>query len=190
MLKRILNNKSKTIAAAAVVLGAASLISRLLGLIRDRILAGTFGAGNELDIYYAAFRIPDLVYSLLVMGAISAGFIPVFINYLKKDKKSAWQLASNILNLMTLSLIAVCVLLFIFSPWLMKLVAPGFSEDKLALAVGLTRVMFLSPLFLGASAVFGGILQSFKRFLVYSLGPIMYNLGIIFGALVLTKYFG
>jgi len=190
MLKRVLNNKSKTIAAAAVVLGAASLISRFLGLVRDRILAGTFGAGDELDIYYAAFRIPDLVYSLLVMGAISAGFIPVFINYLEKDKKGAWRLANNVLNLMTLSLIAVCALLIIFSSWLIKLVAPGFPEDKLALVVNLTRVMFLSPLFLGLSAVLGGILQSFKRFLVYSFGPIMYNLGIIFGALVLVKYFG
>lgn len=190
MFKRILNNKSKTIAAAAVVLGAASLISRLLGLMRDRILASTFGAGNELDIYYAAFRIPDLVYSLLVMGAISAGFIPVFLNYLTKDKNGAWRLASNILNLMTLSLVGICVWLIIFSPGLMKLVAPGFPREKLDAAVNLTRVMFLSPLFLGLSAVIGGILQSFRRFLVYSLGPIMYNLGIIFGALVLVKSFG
>ena len=71
--------------SAAFVLGAASLVSRLLGLVRDRMLAGMFGAGDELDIYYAAFRIPDLIYSLLVVGAISAGFIPVFINYIQKD---------------------------------------------------------------------------------------------------------
>ena len=85
MIKKFLNNKSKSIAAAAVVLGAASLVSRALGLVRDRILAGRFGAGDELDIYFAAFRIPDLVYSLLVLGAISAGFIPVFINYLSNS---------------------------------------------------------------------------------------------------------
>jgi len=190
MIKSFLNNQSKTIAAAAVILGAASLISRLLGLFRDRILAGRFGAGDQLDIYYAAFRIPDLVYSLLVLGAISAGFIPVFISYLQKDKKEAWYLANSILNLMALSLIIVCALLIIFTPWIIKLVAPGFSSDKLSLTVQLTRVMFLSPFFLGLSAVFGGILQSFRRFLIYSLGPIMYNLGIIFGALVLVNYFG
>ncbi len=86
MIRKFFNSKSKTIVSAAVILGAASLISRLLGLIRDRMLAGTFGAGDELDIYYAAFRIPDLVYSLLVLGAISAGFIPVFVGYLKKIK--------------------------------------------------------------------------------------------------------
>jgi putative peptidoglycan lipid II flippase len=190
MIRNFLNNQSKTIAVAAVILGAASLISRLLGLFRDRILAGRFGAGDQLDIYYAAFRIPDLVYSLLVLGAISAGFIPVFISYLQKDKKEAWHLANSVLNLMALSLIAICALLIIMAPWIVKLVAPGFSSEKLSLTVQLTRIMFLSPFFLGLSAVFGGILQSFRRFLVYSLGPIMYNLGIIFGALVLVNYFG
>jgi len=190
VLKKFLNNKSKTIVSAAVILGAASLVSRLLGLVRDRILAGTFGAGDELDIYYAAFRIPDLVYSLLVLGAISAGFIPVFVGYLKKDKEKSWYLANSVLNLIGLSLVAACSVLIIFTPWLMKLVAPGFSSEKLSLVVQLTRIMFLSPFFLGLSAVFGGILQSFRRFLIYALAPIIYNLGIIFGALFLVKYFG
>ncbi len=190
MLKRFLNSQAKTIAAAAVILGAASLISRLLGLFRDRILAGTFGAGDELDIYYAAFRIPDLVYSLLVFGAISAGFIPVFISYLQKDKNKSWHLANSVLNLMALSLIILSAVLIILAPWLIKLVAPGFSSEKLSLTVQLTRIMFLSPIFFGLSAVLGGILQSFRRFFIYSLGPIFYNLGIIFGALVLVKYFG
>ena len=190
MFKKLFNTQSKTIAAAAVILGAASLVSRLLGLFRDRILAGQFGAGDELDIYYAAFRIPDLVYSLLVLGAISAGFIPVFVKYLQKDKSQSWHLANSVLNLMALSLIVICSLLIIFTPWLIKLVAPGFSPEKLSLTVQLTRLMFLSPFFLGLSAVFGGILQSFRRFLIYALAPIMYNLGIIFGALVLVNYFG
>jgi len=190
MIKAFLNNKSKTITLAAFILGAASLVSRLLGLIRDRILAGTFGAGDELDVYYAAFRIPDLIFSLLVMGAISAGFIPVFVSYLQKNKDKAWRLANSILNLMSLSLIAACLVLIVFAPWLIKLIAPGFSLEKTALTVELTRIMFLSPLFLGLSAVLGGILQSFGRFLVYSLGPIMYNLGIIFGILFLVPYFG
>lgn len=190
MIRRLLNKQSKTIVAAAIVLGAASLISRILGLVRARILAGMFGAGDELDVYYAAFRVPDLVYSLLVIGAISAGFIPVFVNYLQKDKDKAWYLANGVINLIGLALIFVCSILIIFTPWLVKIVAPGFSQEKLSLTVQMTRIMFLSPIFLGLSAVFGGILQSFRRFLVYSLGPIMYNLGIIFGALYLVKYFG
>jgi len=190
MIKSFFNNKSKTIASAAMILGAASLISKVLGLIRDRILAGTFGAGDELDIYYAAFRIPDLVFSLLVVGAISAGFIPVFVSYLDKDENKSWYLANNVLNIMILALSGVCLILIVFAPWLMRMVAPGFSPEKLAITVQLTRIMFLSPLFLAFSAVFGGILQSFRRFLVYSLGPIMYNLGIIFGVVFLVKYFG
>ena len=190
MLKKILNSQSKTIISAAVILGAASLVSRVLGLFRDRILAGQFGAGDELDIYYAAFRIPDLVYSLLVLGAISAGFIPVFVGYLEKDKNRAWYLASSVLNLIGFSLVAVAGLLTIITPWLIKLVAPGFNSEKLDLTIQLTRIMFLSPFFLGLSAVFGGILQSFRRFLIYSLAPVMYNLGIIFGALFLIKPFG
>lgn len=190
MIRKILNNQSKTIGSAAFVLGAASLVSRLLGLIRDRILAGQFGAGDELDIYYAAFRIPDLVYSLLVLGAISAGFIPVFINYLEKDKGQSWYLANNLLNILAFSLIIICSLLFLGAPYLAKFIAPGFQPEKLSLTVQLTRIMFLSPIFLGLSAVFGGILQSFRRFLIYSLSPIIYNLGIIFGALFLVDYFG
>ena len=190
MIKSFLNSKSKTIVSAAVILGAASLISRALGLVRDRMLAGTFGAGDELDIYYAAFRIPDLVYSLLVLGAISAGFIPVFIGYLKKNKEKSWYLANNLLNILVLSLIVICSILIIFTPWLIKLIAPGFSSEKISSTVQLARIMFLSPFFLGLSAIFGGILQSFRRFLVYSLSPIMYNLGIIFGVLFLVKPFG
>ena len=190
MIKKIFNSKSGTIASAAIILGAASLVSRLLGLVRARILAGTFGAGDELDIYYAAFRIPDLVYSLLVVGAISAGFIPVFVSYLGKDNKDAWYLANSVLNLMALSLIGVCFILIIFTPWLIKLITPGFSPEKLDMTIALSRIMFLSPFFLGLSAVFGGILQSFRRFLIYSLGPIMYNLGIIFGVLFLVEPFG
>lgn len=190
MFKKILNSQFHTITSAAIVLGAASLASRFLGLIRDRILAGTFGAGDELDIYYAAFKIPDLVFYLVVLGAISAGFIPVFLGYLKKDKKQAWYLVNSLLNIMVVALLLICGLLIIFAPWLMKLVAPGFSQEKLEMTVTLSRVMFLSPVFLGLSAIFGGVLQSFRRFFVYALAPILYNLGIIFGAVFLVKYFG
>ena len=81
MLNRIFNHQSKTIFSAAVILGAASLMSRILGLVRESIFAAKFGAGDTMDIYNAAFRIPDLVYSLLVLGALSAGFVPIFTAY-------------------------------------------------------------------------------------------------------------
>jgi putative peptidoglycan lipid II flippase len=167
------------------------LVSRLFGIFRDRILASEFGAGDTLDVYYAAFRLPDLVYNLLILGAVSAGLIPVFAALLAKHKESdAWRLINSILNILSLGLIIICVLLFILAPWLMPMITPGFSHEKMTLVVGLSRIMFLSPLLLGLSAIFSSILQSFRKFFIYSIAPIFYNLGIIVGALFLVPIWG
>ncbi|MFC1701044.1 murein biosynthesis integral membrane protein MurJ [Patescibacteria group bacterium] len=190
MIKKLLGKKTNTIAMAAVILGAASLVSRFIGLYRDRVLLGLFGASRALDIYYASFRIPDFVYYFLISGVISAGFIPVFISYLQKDSDESWYLANDVLNFIIFVLIIVCSLMVVFMPYLARLIAPGFELKSLVITIKMTRVMMLSPIFLGISALFSGILQSSRRFLVYSLAPIMYNLGIIFGALFLVKYFG
>jgi len=189
MLKRLFNGQSKTITSAAIILGATSLISRLLGILRDRILAGEFGAGIELDMYYSAFRIPDLVFNLLVLGALSAGFIPVFIDYLD-SKKKAWELVNVVLNVMFLSLILFSAFLIILTPWLVKIITPGFNNEQLAITSTLTQIMFLSPILLAISGIFGSVLQSFKRFFIYSIAPIFYNVGIIIGALFFTPYLG
>jgi len=177
---------------------ASSLISRLLGVFRDRILASQFGAGPQLDIYYAAFRVPDLLFNLIVLGALSAGFIPIFSGLVKNfadPKKSdentpAWQLAANVINILSIFLIIFSLLGVIFAPLLVRLITPGFSLEAQASTASLTRIMFLSPLFLGVSGVLGGILQSFRRFLIYSLAPIFYNLGIIAGALWFSSWWG
>lgn len=187
---KIFNSQSRSITSAALVLALASLASRLLGLVRDRMLAGQFGAGDTLDVYYAAFRIPDLVYNLLIMGALSAGFIPVFLALRNKDDKESWKFVNSLLNILLVGLLILGGLFFIFTPWLMKLITPGFDGDKINLTVMLTRIMFFSPLLLGASSVWGGVLQSAKRFLIFSLTPIFYNLGIIFGILFLVPRFG
>ena len=190
LVYRIFNSQTKTVTFAAVLLAGSVLISRLLGLFRDRLLAGTFGAGEELDIYFAAFRIPDFVYGILIMGGISAVFLPVFSEYFKKNPEEGWRLANNVLNCFLILLILLCGILAIFTPWLIKFVTPGFSPEQKALAVSLTRIMFLSPILFGLSSVFSGILHYFNRFLVYSLAPILYNLGIIFGILFLFPIFG
>jgi putative peptidoglycan lipid II flippase len=191
-IKNILNGQSKTITSAAVVIGAASLASRLLGVFRDRVLAGEFGAGDVLDAYFAAFKIPDLVYNLLILGALSAGFIPVFVRIFYNDKKEseAWKLVNDLLNIMAVGLVVISAIFVLIMPYLMPFIAPGFSDEKLQITIGLSRIMFLSPIFLGLSNIFGGILQSFKRFFVYSLAPIFYNFGIIAGALFLVPRFG
>jgi len=201
MVKKILNHKSKTIFSAAFVLGAAALTSRILGLIRDRLLAGKFGAGNELDIYFAAFRLPDLIYSILIMGAISSAFIPVFAEYFQKDspshqcidgggKKEAWHLTSGLFNLVSVILIVLAIVFIVLAPWLVSLVAPGFSGIKREMTILLTRIMFLSPLLLGMSSILSGILQYFHRFFIYSLAPVMYNIGIIIGILFFVPLWG
>ncbi len=149
MIKSLLNGESKTITSAAIIVGAASLASRFLGIVRDRILAGEFGAGDTLDTYYAAFRIPDLIFNLLVLGALSAGFIPLFTQYLQRQEKDkAWRLTNEILNILIIGLLILCGLLFIFAPQLMQLITPGFDAEKMATTVALTRIMFLSPLLL------------------------------------------
>jgi len=181
---------------AAVIVGFFSFISRFLGVFRDHILAGQFGAGDELDIYYAAFRVPDLIFNLLVLGALSAGFIPIFVNLLDKpegkigDNQAAWRFTNIIINSLLIILILLSIVGIVLAPQIMKAITPGFSAEELSKTVELSRLMFLSPLLLGLSGVVGGVLQSFKRFFVYSLSPIFYNLGIIVGALFLVPHVG
>jgi len=186
-----------------MVVAAASVASRFLGIFRDRILASEFGAGQVLDMYYAAFRIPDLIFNLLVLGALSAGFIPVFTDLCQKRfsleflcfgknkcQDEAWYVANSVFNLLGVSLITISAIAIIFAPSLMRLITPGFNEENIQITANLTRIMFLSPLFLGLSSVMGGILQSFRRFFVYSLAPIAYNVGIIIGALYFVPVWG
>lgn len=195
MFKKLWHGSIDNIGLAAVVVGLSSFISRFLGVFRDHILAGQFGAGDELDIYYAAFRIPDLIFNLLVLGALSAGFIPVFVSLLENPdqkiaKKNAWRFANLVASSLVVILAVLSIIGIIFAPQLLRLLTPGFSPEKMAVTVQLSRLMFLSPLLLGVSGVVGGILQSFKSFFAYSLSPIFYNLGIIAGALFLAPRFG
>lgn len=176
-LKQLFQSKTTGITAAAILIAVFSLISRLLGIFRDRILAGQFGAGDILDAYYSAFRIPDLIYNLLILGALSAGFIPIFSSLIKKMKssdgkgnffdcskeenKEAWNLVSNLLNVLIIVLLFFSLLGFIFAPQLINLITPGFSSELKDTAITLTRIMFFSPLFLGISSLLGGVLPSF-----------------------------
>lgn len=190
MFAKLFNSQTKTVTFAAILLGISALISRFLGLIRDRLLAGRFGAGEELDIYFAAFRIPDFVYGILIMAGVSAVFLPVFSEYFRKGEEDAWKFANNLLNCFLILLILICGILALFTPLLINLIAPGFSPENKELAIALTRLMFISPIFFGLASIFSGILHYFNRFLAYSMAPVIYNLGIIFGILFLVPRFG
>ena len=197
MIKKLVKNNllngrpTESITAAAFIIAVSGFASRFLGLFRDRILASRFGAGDTLDSYYAAFRVPDLLYNLLILGALSAAFIPVFTSLISKEKKEeGWKLTSGILSINILALILLGLIFSVFAPFFMNLITPGFSGEKMKLATTLTRIMFLSPVFLGISAIFGGVLVSFKNFLIYSIAPIFYNIGIIIGALFFVNFMG
>lgn len=176
---------------AAFILAFASLISRLLGVIRDRIIASEFGASTLLDSYYAAFRIPDFIFNLLILGALSSAFIPVFTTYLSsKDKRKANELVHVVMTLTLIVLLVVIVIAFVAMPYIMGLVAPGLSKEGMEIAIGLSRAMLFSPFFFGISNIFSGILNSYKRFTAYAFAPVLYNLGIIIGAYFLTEFYG
>jgi len=180
-----------TVAGAALLLAFFGLISRIFGLARDRILASTFGAGDILDVYYASFRIPDFLYGILVLGALSAAFIPVFSRlYAKKSSQEAWKLTSDFLVLLVGALGFLSFLVAVCMPFLVYGIAPGFNEEKREMVILFTRIMLLSPILLGASAVFGGVLIARRSFLAYSIAPIAYNIGIIFGVVVLVSFMG
>jgi len=188
MITRFLNSQTKTISSAAGILAVSALLSKILGLLRDRLLAGNFGAGQEMDIYAAAFRVPDLVYNILIAGGIVVAFLPLFSEYFLKNREEAWKMVNYVLNVFLFLLILCSVVLFIFAPWLIEFIVPGFDIQSKALTITLTRLMLLSPIFFGISSIFSGVLHYFNRFLVYSLAPILYNLGIIFGILFLAPY--
>jgi putative peptidoglycan lipid II flippase len=192
MFFKHLNSESKTVVGAAMLLGLFSFASRIVGLIRDRILSGEFGAGDVLDAYYAAFKLPDFVYNLLIVGAISASFIPLFIKALQTKEKEAgaWRFTSNVLNILGVFSLIVVVLMAIFVKPLAGVIAPGFTGEKHELVVTFTRILLVGEFLLSLSVVFGSVLQGLKRFFLYAVAPIFYNLGIIVGALWLVPLFG
>lgn len=198
MVTQILKNgvgfftkKQNTILSAAFVISGMMLLSRVLGLIRARLLAGTFGAGPELDIYFASFRLPDLLFQLLVMGALSSSFIPVFTSYLeKKEKEEAWRVANYVINASTIIFAILTFFIFVFTEPLARIIAPDYQTWQISEMVKLMRVMMVGQFFLIISNFVTGILQSFKRFLIPAIAPVLYNVGIIAGLYLWADKYG
>ncbi len=185
------------VAWAAVVVAAGFLLSRLLGLLRSVVIADAFGTEAELAAYWVAFRIPDLVFQLLAGATLSAAFIPVFARVrLRESADAAWALASGVLNLISLATFLVASLAFVLAPWLVPLLAPGLGEgsgreaELDALAVELTRIMLISPIFFGISGMVTGVLNARQHFVAPALAPLLYNASIIMGAVLLAGPMG
>lgn len=182
-LFRIFNNLENNfhIGKATVIIAVLTLVSRLMGFVRDLFLASQLGASTQTDIYFTAFRLPDLIYNLLILGTLSAAFIPVFTNQYLKNKASAWELTNSILNLGLLIMGGLGILLFIFASPLAKLMAPGFGPEQLTQTILLTRIFLLSPIIFTISSVLSSTLISLKKFIWVNTAPLFYNAGIIIG---------
>ncbi len=194
MVRRLLhffNTELGGLHQAALLLGLSSLASQLLGLFRDRLLASTFGAAQQLDVYYAAFRIPDLIFVGIGSFLAVTVVIPILLEReatasLAAQRQLMHSLLTVFLGMMVLTACIVVPLL----PWLLPLIAPGFSPPVQADLYTLTLVLMLSPLLLGLSNLLGAVTQAKRRFLLYALSPLLYNVGIIAGILFLYPVFG
>lgn len=176
---------------AALLLALSAIGSSLLGLFRDRLLAGTFGAGKSLDIYYASFKLPDLIYNVIALSLVSITvLIPFFLEKLTSSQEKAYMFFNQVFTFFIFIMVSISFIFFLLAPLLMNFIAPGFSpEDQNQLLV-LTRILLLSPLLLGISNLLSSVIQSFKRFFIYALSPLLYNLGIIFGIVFLFPLLG
>jgi putative peptidoglycan lipid II flippase len=188
----LLSRRQNSIMSAALVIMATYGVSHLMGLFKTRLLISVFfGArASLLDVYYAAFVIPDTLFQLLVVGSLSAAFIPVFTRLLTQNEDEAWRVAGISLNLTLVVFFVLSSLIFIFARPLSQLIAPGFDPDQITIMVSLLRIMLVSQIFFCISGFLTGIIQSHQRFVVPALAPIMYNLGIILGTLFLSPFIG
>ncbi len=184
----LLSARQGSLARATLILMASFIASRLLGLVRESVLAYQFGTNPDYGAYLAAFRVPDFLFNVIGAGAIGSAFIPVFAAALaRREQDDAWRLASAIMNLLTVFLILGAVVTAIFAPQITtQLIVPEYPPEEQALTAALVRVMLVSPVLFGVSGLIMAILNSHQRFFLPSLSPIVYNLAIIFGATVLA----
>lgn len=188
---RRLQHFANTVAGGAAIIAMASLSSRVIGLVRDNLFAKTFGASSTLDMYNAAFKVPDFIFNIVVLGALSASFVPVFIQRrTEAGSEAADRLASAVLNIMAVVLLLCAGLGLLFAPTIAHWLMADRGLDQQAGTAMLMRVMLLGVVCFGLSNVFSGVLQAKRKFLAFSIAPILYNLGIIVGILYLYPAVG
>lgn len=175
---------------AALLIAALSLASQLLAVVRDKLLAHIFGAGEVLDVYYAAFRIPDLLYATLGSVLAAIVFLPLFSERVEESKEKAEWFTNSVFTFFVLTASFVAVITALFMPYFARILAPGFSSEKIIELVFISRVLLLSPILLGISNLIGSLLQATKKMLLYAFAPVAYNIGIICGIIFLTPFFG
>ncbi len=194
MVKRFFSLFGKEITGiheAAYLLAFFAFASQLLALVRDKLLAFSFGAGPLLDIYYAAFRIPDLIFVSIASVVSASVLIPFFIDRTQNDADKGREFIDNVFSAFFIAVVLTSIVVGIFAPQLVAFLLPGFAHGtSLPLIITATRILLLSPVLLGISNFFSSITQMHRRFLVYALSPLVYNVGIIIGIVCLYPVFG
>jgi putative peptidoglycan lipid II flippase len=182
---------TRSLARAGIIVTLAFGISRILGYLRYVVIAAAVPSPGQLDAFFAAFRIPDFLFQLVAAGALSSAMIPVVAGLFATDATArAWRVVSTVTTLVLSALAVLALLVLVFAPVLVPIITPGFDPAQLELTIQLTRVMVLAPLFLAAGAVATSVLNARNRFGAAALAPIVYNLGIILGALLFVPAFG
>lgn len=181
----------RALVRAGLLVTGAYFISRVLGWVRLAVIFSTFGIQGALDPFFAAFRIPDMIFQLVAAGALASALIPTIATLLARDdQERAWRVVSTVTNLMLVGLAVLGGLLFVFAPSVVPAITPGFDAAQIATTVDLTRVMLLSPIFLALGSVATSVLNARGRFVASVLAPIVYNLAIIGGAVFLAPSMG
>ncbi len=173
-------------------MGCFTLLSQILALFRDRAIAHFIGPSLELDAYYAAFRVPDLIFISIASLASITVLIPFIVEKMNGDQVTdgARKLLNDVFTVFLGTMIAVSVIAFVLMPHLVSFITPGFVPLMQAKVVLFSRIMLLSPILMGLSNLFGTVTQLFRKFFIYSLSPIFYNFGIILGVILLYPIFG
>lgn len=193
MVREFLNflyRETEELHQAAFLLAGFSFLSQILAFLRDRGLAHLFGASLDLDLYYAAFRFPDLIFVTVASIVSLSVLVPFIVEKDAQGKEAVKEFIRDIFSFFSFAIVLTAGASFILMPQIMSFLYKGFSPDSLIEVTFLSRILLLSPIFLGVSNLLGSITQAYHRFLVYAMAPVFYNLGIIFGIFVLAPHFG
>ena len=187
-----MESRHRDLARNTVLVGGLFALASIAGLFRNILIAQRFGIGADLDAYYAAFKLPDLLFTVVAGGALSTAFVPVLAQFLARDDlEDAWRLTSAVTNLVLLAVSSLATLAILASPWLVRIfIAPGFEADVQAETAALMRLVLLSTVIFAISGVQGSVLHGFKHFFLPALAPMLYPLGVIASALWLAPLWG
>jgi putative peptidoglycan lipid II flippase len=193
MVRRIFEffyKETSTLHKAAYLLGFFAVLSQILAFLRDRLLAHVFGAGADLDTYYAAFRIPDFLFVTIASVVSISVIVPFIVEKEKYGQDAVRSFVDNIFTFFSFLIIVTCTIAFFLIPSLSGILFKGFSGESLSKVILLSRIFLLSPIALGFSNLFGSLTQAYNRFTIYAFAPLVYNLGIILGTVLLAPHFG